>query len=101
MLMPHPATLRRLVKEYEALLVTETLVDDASVGTRLQDLAYTLCVSTGTREVTDALRVAHDYLDRTMDSADTADAAPAAGPARTIVSRQVSRTPARSVLSQG
>ncbi|MEU2775870.1 DUF5133 domain-containing protein [Streptomyces sp. NPDC007162] len=101
MLMPHPATLRRLVKEYEALLVTETLVDDASVGTRLQDLAYTLCVSTGTRQVTDALRVAHEYLDRTLDSADGTGAGPAAGPARTILGRPVARTPARSVLPQG
>ncbi|MFE1285697.1 DUF5133 domain-containing protein [Streptomyces sp. NPDC058751] len=58
MLMPLPATLRRLVTEYETLLAERT---DPS-GRRLRDLAYTLCVSTGTREITDALAVARSYL---------------------------------------
>ncbi|WP_406840502.1 DUF5133 domain-containing protein [Streptomyces sp. AHU1] len=58
MLMPLPATLRRLVKEYETLLAEQ---EDPS-GRRLRDLAYTLCVSTGTREIADALVVARSYL---------------------------------------
>ncbi|MET7746524.1 DUF5133 domain-containing protein [Streptomyces sp. NPDC005385] len=62
MLMPLPATLRRLVKEYETLLAEETLTDAADPSPRLRDLGYTLCVSTGTREVADALDTARSYL---------------------------------------
>ncbi|MFF7238994.1 DUF5133 domain-containing protein [Streptomyces collinus] len=62
MLMPLPATLRRLVKEYETLLAEETLAGESAPSPALQDLAYTLCVSTGTREVTQALDVASAYL---------------------------------------
>ncbi|MGW5657633.1 DUF5133 domain-containing protein [Streptomyces humi] len=101
MLMPHPATLRRLVKEYETLLATEALADDVSVDTRLQDLTYTLCVSTGTREISQALRVAHDYLDSAVDSADGAGAAPGTG-RRTILSPgQAARPTSRAALPQG
>ncbi|MET9089719.1 DUF5133 domain-containing protein [Streptomyces sp. NPDC004237] len=106
MLMPHPTTLRRLVEEYETLVPTEALADDASAITRLQDLAYTLCVSTGTREITHALRVAHDYLDHSVDNVDNTRTASGAGRARTIVApgqvaRTPTRVPARSVLPQG
>ncbi|WP_333774968.1 DUF5133 domain-containing protein [Streptomyces sp. IBSBF 3136] len=62
MLMPLPATLRRLVKEYETLLAEETLSGATAPSPALQDLAYTLCVSTGTREVTQALEAARSYL---------------------------------------
>ncbi|GAA2533323.1 MULTISPECIES: DUF5133 domain-containing protein [Streptomyces] len=60
MLKPHPTVLRRLVEEYEALLPA---VSGPGTGDpRLDDLAYTLCVSTGTRDVEDALRTAHRWL---------------------------------------
>ncbi|WP_238431428.1 DUF5133 domain-containing protein [Streptomyces cavernae] len=61
-LMPHPAILRKLVEEYEALAAEGA--EDARSGTsgRAQDLAYTLCVSTGTREVGQALAVARRQL---------------------------------------
>ncbi|MFF8316205.1 DUF5133 domain-containing protein [Streptomyces bobili] len=74
MLMPHPAVLRTLVDEYEATKASGPAEDD----TRAQDLAYTLCVSTGTREVDRALEVARGWLaaatahDATADDA-TAD----------------------------
>ncbi|MFG2348019.1 DUF5133 domain-containing protein [Streptomyces phaeochromogenes] len=63
MLMPHPATLRRLVDEYEALIVPEG--EGGAVvkpDQRAQDLAYTLCVSTGTRDVRRALERARSHL---------------------------------------
>ncbi|GHB56720.1 hypothetical protein GCM10010306_057990 [Streptomyces umbrinus] len=63
MLMPHPATLRRLVDEYEALIVPEG--ESGAVvkpDQRAQDLAYTLCVSTGTRDVRRALERARRHL---------------------------------------
>ncbi|MFI7413649.1 DUF5133 domain-containing protein [Streptomyces sp. NPDC049627] len=64
MLIPHPAMLRRLVEEYEALMADD---DESTDGTRrrelrAQDLAYTLCVSTGTREVGRALETARRLL---------------------------------------
>ncbi|MCQ9133200.1 DUF5133 domain-containing protein [Streptomyces hilarionis] len=59
MLMPHPAVLRTLVDEYEALSATGT----AEARAQERDLAYTLCVSTGTREVDDALRTARRWLE--------------------------------------
>ncbi|MFJ2002508.1 DUF5133 domain-containing protein [Streptomyces chartreusis] len=64
MLIPHPAILRRLVEEYEALMAHKGDVPDAGRRRelRVQDLAYTLCVSTGTREVGQALARARDML---------------------------------------
>ncbi|WP_079079272.1 DUF5133 domain-containing protein [Streptomyces sp. DSM 15324] len=58
MLIPHPAVLRVLVEEYEAL----TASDGPGTRARSQDLAYTLCVSTGTRDVGVALETARAWL---------------------------------------
>ncbi|PWJ08327.1 DUF5133 domain-containing protein [Streptomyces sp. NWU49] len=74
MLKPHPTVLRRLVQEYEARLRSGTAPD--ADGPRLSDLAYTLCVSTGTRDVEDALRTAHRWL----AAAPAPVPAPSAGP---------------------
>lgn len=60
-LMPHPEFLSRLVAEYEALQAgggAETGGATAERAARLRDLAYTLCVSTGTRDVAGALKTA-------------------------------------------
>jgi len=62
MLMPHPATLRKLVGEYEALVAHRTESGAAKPGQRAQDLAYTLCVSTGTRDVRSALEEARRHI---------------------------------------
>ncbi|WP_328557818.1 DUF5133 domain-containing protein [Streptomyces sp. NBC_00358] len=64
MLMPLPATLRRLVAEYESLRAEESPDGAAPADQRLRDLAYTLCVTTGTREITDALDTARSWLAR-------------------------------------
>lgn len=61
MLIPHPAVLRRLVHEYEAALAEED-ERGGPASPRLQDLAYTLCVSTGTRNVGRALEAAQRLL---------------------------------------
>ncbi|MFF9035683.1 DUF5133 domain-containing protein [Streptomyces sp. NPDC014892] len=61
MLMPHPATLRRLVEEYESV-AHEGERGDPQSARRAQDLAYTLCVSTGTRDVRRALDAARAQL---------------------------------------
>lgn len=62
MLMPHPETLRELVAEYEALAAEEAAGGTGRPSRRAQDLAYTLCVSTGTREVRQALAAARRQL---------------------------------------
>ncbi|KJK36441.1 hypothetical protein UK15_27020 [Streptomyces variegatus] len=62
MLRPHPAVLRRLVDEYEALAAAEAARGPAEQNPRARDLAYTLCVSTGTRDVERALDAAHQWL---------------------------------------
>ncbi|MFG3150214.1 DUF5133 domain-containing protein [Streptomyces sp. NPDC048243] len=64
MLMPLPATLYRLLTEYETLLAEETAASTTPGSQRLHDVAYTLCVSTGTREISDALDTARAYLAR-------------------------------------
>lgn len=61
MLMPLPATLSALLSDYEQL-AAEQATDDELHGQRLRDLAYTLCVSTGTRTIDDALTTARTYL---------------------------------------
>ncbi|MET7746008.1 DUF5133 domain-containing protein [Streptomyces sp. NPDC005385] len=65
MLMPLPATLRRLLTEYEALLAA---AGTPPPGQRLRNVEYTLCVSTGTREITHALDKAHSYLAACSDT---------------------------------
>lgn len=80
MLMAHPTVLRTLVERYETL---RALADqygaegaeggestegggslDPSVRQQLQDTVYTLCVSTGTREIGPALAAAHEHMER-------------------------------------
>ncbi|MCT9081020.1 DUF5133 domain-containing protein [Streptomyces fulvoviolaceus] len=61
MLIPHPAFLRRLVEEYEAIRAQEVAAA-AEPSPRTLDLAYTLCVSTGTRDVRLALEAARRML---------------------------------------
>ncbi|MEU3936310.1 DUF5133 domain-containing protein [Streptomyces sp. NPDC029044] len=62
MLRPNPAVLRRLVEEYEALAAAESARGPVELNPRARDLAYTLCVSTGTRDVKRALEAAHQWL---------------------------------------
>ncbi|MFF7794870.1 DUF5133 domain-containing protein [Streptomyces sp. NPDC007991] len=62
MLRPPPAVLRRLVDEYEALSAAARPGEPADLSARARDLAYTLCVSTGTRDAERALEVAHQWL---------------------------------------
>ncbi|MFJ9663418.1 DUF5133 domain-containing protein [Streptomyces sp. NPDC101219] len=78
MLKPHPVVLRRLVEEYEALTGAETTQGPAAPNPRVRDLAYTLCVSTGTRDVRHALETAHRWLGTSTAAAGPRPAALAA-----------------------
>ncbi|WP_432182932.1 DUF5133 domain-containing protein [Streptomyces tendae] len=79
MLMPHPAVLRGLLAEYEAAAADEPVDATGRPGPRTRDLAYTLCVSTGTREVRRALETARRHLaDAPAPSAPATPPAPVA-----------------------
>ncbi|MFI1252782.1 DUF5133 domain-containing protein [Streptomyces netropsis] len=63
MLMAHPAVLRDLLDRYERLrAVAGERVVRAQVYRQLQDTAYTLCVTTGTRDIGAALRAARSRV---------------------------------------
>ncbi|MDT0408622.1 MULTISPECIES: DUF5133 domain-containing protein [Streptomyces] len=73
MLIAHPVVLRKLLARYEALSAVrdpgaETLRD-------LDDVTYTLCVSTGTRTIDAALGVARERLARAAAEERTAPVA--------------------------
>ncbi|MFF7640400.1 DUF5133 domain-containing protein [Streptomyces canus] len=72
MLIPDRTFLRRLVQEYEALRAEESATV-AEPSPRARDLAYTLCVSTGTRDVRLALETAHRLLAAMPEPARLAD----------------------------
>lgn len=62
MLMAHPTVLRKLVARYESLSDatdgTDPLIDE-----QLRDTVYTLCVSTGTRDISAALVAARARIE--------------------------------------
>ncbi|GAA2626154.1 DUF5133 domain-containing protein [Streptomyces axinellae] len=62
MLMAHPAVLRDLIAEYEVLEALHAEDGSPQARQRLDDIAYTLCVSTGTRDIDAALIAARHQL---------------------------------------
>ncbi|MEV6854923.1 DUF5133 domain-containing protein [Streptomyces microflavus] len=63
MLMAHPAVLEELLRRYEELRAQQGEGSDG-VARGLEDVSYTLCVSTGTREIAAALVAAREQLRR-------------------------------------
>jgi len=63
MLMAHPAVLEELLRRYEELRAQHGDGGDGA-SRRLEDVIYTLCVTTGTREIAAALVVAREQLQR-------------------------------------
>lgn len=49
MLRPHPTFLQSLLETHSSLRHLQAREDSAEVRRRLDDVSYTLCVSTGTR----------------------------------------------------
>lgn len=62
MLMAHPAVLRKLVDEYEALRAVHADRSDAEPRGRIAEVACALCISTGTSDVDAALIAAYHQL---------------------------------------
>ena len=60
--MAHPATLRKLIERYETLRLIHAHQRTPESRRRLEDVSYTLCVTTGTRTVPEALAVAEAQL---------------------------------------
>ncbi|MFG3203853.1 DUF5133 domain-containing protein [Streptomyces sp. NPDC048192] len=60
MLMAHPAVLTNLIEQYETLRILQAEDGSPEVRQRLDDVAYTLCVATGTRDI-DAALIAARY----------------------------------------
>ncbi|WP_329129498.1 DUF5133 domain-containing protein [Streptomyces sp. NBC_01476] len=64
MMWANPAVLQELIERYERLTAqAEGGGATPQVTSQLRDTAYTLCVSTGTRDVEAALRAARRRLD--------------------------------------
>ncbi|MFC8127472.1 DUF5133 domain-containing protein [Streptomyces sp. NPDC057302] len=62
MLKPHPAALHSLLEMHTSLRDLQARHDSAEVRRRLDDVSYTLCVSTGTRTPEAALAAARAQL---------------------------------------
>ncbi|GHB60367.1 DUF5133 domain-containing protein [Streptomyces xanthochromogenes] len=69
MLMAHPVVLRDLLAEYEVLVALNAADGDEMTRQRLDDVTYTLCVSTGTKDIDAAVVAARHRLPgaRTFD----------------------------------
>ncbi|PAM97853.1 DUF5133 domain-containing protein [Streptomyces sp. Alain-F2R5] len=62
MLLAHPVVLKNLIEQYEALRALHAEDGTEEARRRMDDVAYTLCVSTGTRDVDTALVAARHQL---------------------------------------
>ncbi|MGC0334219.1 hypothetical protein RKD23_007209 [Streptomyces sp. SAI-170] len=62
MLMAHPAVLKNLIEQYETLRILHAEDGSTGVRQRMDDVAYTLCVATGTRDIDAALIAARHQL---------------------------------------
>ncbi|MEV5321570.1 DUF5133 domain-containing protein [Streptomyces sp. NPDC052687] len=62
MLMAHPAVLENLIEQYETLRALHAENGSPEARRRLEDVTYTLCVATGTRDIDSALVAARYRL---------------------------------------
>lgn len=60
--MAHPAVLRNLIEQYDTLRILQAQNGETEVQQRMDDIAYTLCVATGTRDIDAALIAARHQL---------------------------------------
>lgn len=57
-----PGVLQNLLDQYEALAVLHEQGDGPMLRQQIDDIGYTLCVTTGTRDVQTALATAREQL---------------------------------------
>ncbi|MER6257764.1 DUF5133 domain-containing protein [Streptomyces sp. NPDC001584] len=82
-MMTHPAVLARLMEEYEMESELQAAGHSDPVRQRMEDVVYTLCVSTGTRDIDAALAAARERL-RTVRLGDVDEVEAAAPDGRTL-----------------
>ncbi len=70
MLMAHPTVLRNLVEQYEALALLSAGEEVTETRQRLEDVSYTLCVTTGVKDPEAALLAARERLSGTFRESD-------------------------------
>ncbi|UFQ19803.1 MULTISPECIES: DUF5133 domain-containing protein [Streptomyces] len=75
MLRPHPSFVHDLLETHATLRARLSQEDSAEVRRRLDDVTYTLCVSTGTRTLDAALASARAQLAGVASQADSSLAA--------------------------
>lgn len=110
MLVAHPVVLRNLVKNYETLVLLHAEAGGEEVRQRMDDVAYTLCISTGTRDIDAALIAARYQLpgagphdDSLVSAGETSDATPATGghAQQSMAPATTSRQPIESATATG
>ncbi|MET7442151.1 DUF5133 domain-containing protein [Streptomyces sp. NPDC004082] len=79
MLMAHPAVLANLISQYEALSALHAEDGNEEARRRLDDVTYTLCVATGTRDIDAALIAARHRLPGARPFDDSVVTAPMTG----------------------
>lgn len=95
MLLAHPAVLRELVARYESLCTaSQEMALAPDLKRRLDDVTYTLCVTTGTRHLDQALAAARARL-----AATTTASAATAGVTTASVASAVTAVPATAVAA--
>ncbi|MGK5548728.1 DUF5133 domain-containing protein [Streptomyces sp. URMC 127] len=62
MLMAHPLVLSGLLEQYEVLTALNAGEGSEDVRRRMEDVTYTMCVSTGTRDIGSAVAAARKQL---------------------------------------
>ncbi|MDN3255286.1 DUF5133 domain-containing protein [Streptomyces sp. MA25(2023)] len=62
MLLAHPVVLKNLIEQYETLRALHAEDGTEEARRRMDDVAYTLCVSAGTRDIDTALVAARHQL---------------------------------------
>lgn len=72
MLLAHPAVLAELIENYEALSLLHAERGSEEARRRMDDVAYTLCVSTGTTDIDAALAAARRRLVETRPAGEPA-----------------------------
>ncbi|MEV1044378.1 DUF5133 domain-containing protein [Streptomyces sp. NPDC049916] len=77
MLIPTPDAMRTLLARYNDLQLRHSQDSDYELQRSLEDVTYTLCVSTGTRTVHDALLAADDILRRAAAADEAVSGIPA------------------------
>ncbi|CAL9369943.1 hypothetical protein SUDANB1_00843 [Streptomyces sp. enrichment culture] len=80
MLLAHPVVLKNLIEQYETLRVLHAENGTPEARRRMEDVAYTLCVSTGTRDIDAALVAARHRLPGARTEDDSLLTAPGIGP---------------------